>query len=181
MTTIFTSNIQVILPPNSVNPCNYLPVPPRTWSRIENRCIIFDVGDSDINELFLSPISNKYVNKYIYLNDLKILNKNKVLQYKSNSANFTKQQNNSRIYQGYKSNYKKSFATQKQSVYTNPNTNYLIRRNSTIQYYDDNNINIDNNQNPFCPIINVNSRKITPPKLILNNGVLLCNTQQVLC
>ena len=84
---------------------NYLPQPPRDWSRVQNTCI----------ELTLSEA-----------NQIAISNKKNVLQYKANSSNLTKAQKYSNIAKGFNNNT--TWATQSSySKYTNPNTKNLKR------------------------------------------------------
>jgi hypothetical protein len=84
---------------------NYLPQPPRDWSRVQNTCI----------ELTLSEA-----------NQIAISNKKNVLQYKANSSNLTKAQKYSNIAKGFNNNT--TWATQStRSKYTNPNTKNLER------------------------------------------------------
>ena len=84
---------------------NYLPQPPRDWSRVQNTCI----------ELTLSET-----------NQIAISNKKNVLQYKANSSNLTKAQKYSNIAKGFNNNT--TWATQStRSKYTNPNTKNLER------------------------------------------------------
>jgi len=84
---------------------NYLPQPPRDWSRVQNPCI----------ELSLSEA-----------NKIAISNKANVLKYKANSSNLTKAQKYSNIAKGFNNNT--TWATQStRSKYTNPNTKNLER------------------------------------------------------
>ena len=84
---------------------NYLPQPPRDWSRVQNTCI----------ELTLSEA-----------NQIAISNKKNVLQYKANSCRLTKAQKYSNIAKGFNNNT--TWATQSSySKYTNPNTKNLKR------------------------------------------------------
>jgi hypothetical protein len=84
---------------------NYLPQPPRDWSRVQNTCI----------ELTLSEA-----------NQIAISNKKNVLQYKANSSNLTKAQKYSNIAKGFNNNI--TWATQSSTrKYTNPNTKNLKR------------------------------------------------------
>ena len=57
---------------------SYNPIPPRVWSRVQNRCL-FEQG---------------------LTTETRILAKGNVLQYKKNSSNLTKQQKYSQISKG---------------------------------------------------------------------------------
>jgi hypothetical protein len=85
---------------------NYSPMPPREWSRFENRCA-----------LNISPTEFRTV---------EMLKKGNILQYKKNSSNLTKKQVYSKIATGMWTNRTTTWATQTES-YTNPNTNSLKR------------------------------------------------------
>lgn len=84
----------------------YLPQPPRAWSRVQNSC-------------YLEP-------SYDY-NQIQMMNKGNVLQYKANSSNLTKSQKYSKIATGQWINRNTTWATQNNNGYTNPNTTFLKR------------------------------------------------------
>ena len=89
---------------------NYVPQPPRDWSRVQNSCI----------ELSLSET-----------NKIAISNKANVLQYKANSSNLTKAQKYSNIAKGFNNNT--TWATQSSTrKYTNPNTKNLKRTDNIL-------------------------------------------------
>jgi len=134
----------------------YDPVPPRAWSRVQNRC---SSDTSFSNEIYI-PILKKYVPSRQAAYELDVLAKGNILQYKKNSSNLTKNQRYSQIAKGMWTNRTKTWATQSQT-YTNPNMTSLKRVNYiTIQ-------NDDQNINPFsyCPNANIK-----------DGGSLLCNT-----
>jgi len=93
---------------------NYIPKPPRAWSRVENAC------PSVLNTVLLNgrPVDNQMIRK------------GNVLQYKKNSSNLTKQQKYTQIAKGMWTNRTKTFATQSQT-YSNPNMTSLLRVGST--------------------------------------------------
>jgi hypothetical protein len=108
---------------------NYLPKPPRAWSRVQYPCSTNTDNSSDV----YVPIINKTIStaEANYLN--KMYNKGNVLQYKKNSSQLTKSQKYSQISKGMWV-CKKSYATQS-TTYTNPNTTSLLRVNySTIPF-----------------------------------------------
>lgn len=84
---------------------NYNPVPPRAWSRVENRCA-FDE------------------NVPLFLNLNQIMKKGNILQYKKNSSNLTQKQRYSQIAKGKWTNRTTTWASQTQTT-TNPNTQNL--------------------------------------------------------
>jgi hypothetical protein len=95
--------------------CNQNPPnPTREWSRVENRCVFDD-----------SSTSNFFIEQKL-LADMQY--KGNILQYKSNSSNYTKKQIYSLIAKGNWLLRKKTYASQSDR-YTNPNTNHLRRIN----------------------------------------------------
>jgi hypothetical protein len=90
---------------------NYLPNPPRDWSRVQNSCV----------QLSLSEF-----------NKIALLNKGNVLQYKANSSNLTKAQKYSKIAKGQWINRNTTWATQSTRGYTNPNTTSLKRTGNIV-------------------------------------------------
>jgi hypothetical protein len=107
------------------NGANYLPKPPRVWSRVQNQCTY--TVDSSYNETYI-PLINQTVlpAEAIFLD--KQLYKGNILQYKANSSRISKKQKYSQIAKGLWANRTKVFATQSQT-YTNPNTTSLKRVN----------------------------------------------------
>jgi hypothetical protein len=89
-------------------------VPPRAWSRVNNRCTY----DTSYNEGY-DPLVFERIAQ---------INKGNVLQYKINSTQLTKRQRYSQIAKGLWTNRTKTFATQS-DIYTNPNTTSLKRVN----------------------------------------------------
>jgi len=104
----------------------YNPQPPRAWSRVENICA--QTTDSSGN--ITSPVTNLPVPLAAYYNDVQIINKGNILQYKKNSSNLTKNQRYSKIAKGMWTNRTKTWATQS-DVYSNPNMSSLRRVNYT--------------------------------------------------
>jgi hypothetical protein len=87
---------------------NYLPQPPRDWSRVQNSCTYIDSASP---QTFLVA---------------DMLNKGNVLQYKKNSSNFTKAQIYAKIARKQWTNRNTTWATQSVQ-YSNPNTTSLKR------------------------------------------------------
>ena len=107
------------------NGANYLPIPPRVWSRVQNQCTY--TLDSSYNQTYV-PLINQTLSpeQAIFLD--KQLYKGNILQYKANSSRISKKQKYSQIAKGLWANRTKVFATQSQT-YTNPNTTSLKRVN----------------------------------------------------
>lgn len=105
----------------------YNPVPPRAWSRVQNRCL--DLDNPTGRPVFI-PFFNKTVPPSQVQGQLNMINKGNVLQYKKNSSNLTNQQRYSQIAKGMWINRNTTWATQSVS-YTNPNTTSLKRVNYT--------------------------------------------------
>jgi len=104
---------------------SYNPIPPRVWSRVQDRCT-FETSASNVfvpllNKI-VTPLEANYYNKQI--------EKGNILQYKKNSSNLTKKQKYSQISKGLWTNRTKTYATQS-DTYTNPNTTSLKRVNYT--------------------------------------------------
>ena len=142
---------------------SYLPQPPRAWSRVQSACTFINPNDNYTQ--YYSSLINKQVTS-AEANYLTILiNKGNVLQYKDNSAQFTKRQRYSRLAKGFGPNRTKVFATQS-TTYTNPNTTGLLRVASTFIPYP--NILVGQPNNPSGPYVpNVQS-----PFDCSNNGTL---------
>ena len=101
---------------------NYNPIPPREWSRVENRCSYdFDVSDTIVITQLNQTIPIGLAGQ--------MLSKGNVLQYKKNAFPLTTKQRYSQIAQGKWINRNTTWAIQSET-YTNPNTNMLKRINS---------------------------------------------------
>ena len=108
------------------NGANYLPEPPRVWSRVQNQCT-YTVDNSSYNETYVPLINQTLLPSEAIFRD-KQLYKGNILQYKANSSRLTKNQKYSQISKGLWCNRTKVYATQSQT-YTNPNTTSLKRVN----------------------------------------------------
>jgi hypothetical protein len=110
-----------------------LPFPTRTWNRVQGECSLFTDPNSSFNQnqnqTVTIPLTGKVVSAGNLAEELAMLNKGNVLQYKKNSSNLTKKQQYALIAQGKWVNHK-TWATQSASGYTNPNTKRLQRVNS---------------------------------------------------
>lgn len=103
---------------------NYNPIPPRAWSRVENPCV-FIVPGSTYENAFI-PLTGQVVSQAQADYETKQIYKGNILQYKGNSARFTKSQRYSQLARMAGPNRTKVFATQSQT-YSNPNTTGLLR------------------------------------------------------
>jgi len=138
---------------------NYLPQPPRDWSRVQNTCVQLSISEAD---------------------KIAMLNKGNVLQYKANSSNLTKAQKYSKIAKGQWINRNTTWATQSARGYTNPNTTSLKRTGNVVNVA----LNpisgaiIGPTLEPLtCPLIPINSK----PLVIQDGGVLICSVQEDVC
>jgi len=115
---------------------NYLPIPPRVWSRVQKPCTYTDACgnyDIDYNKVYI-PLTNQTVTQAQANYEDKMIYKGNILQYKGNSSRLTKSQKYSQLARMAGPNRTKVFATQGQT-YTNPNTTGLQRVNySTIPF-----------------------------------------------
>jgi hypothetical protein len=145
---------------------NYNPQPTRVWSRVQGVC----PDTTEFSDIVYFPFTNKFLPKADADYQYQLFYKGNILQYKKNSANFTKQEKYSRL---AKSNRNIS-ATQTQT-YTNPNTKSLLRVGSIKYPYPNNLVNEPNN--PAGPFVS------NPPNpfdcssnVIEVGGTLICGT-----
>jgi hypothetical protein len=106
---------------------NYLPIPPRAWSRVQNPCTYINSNDS-YDSAYI-PLTNQTVSLAQANYEDKLQYKGNILQYKGNSSQLTKRQKYSQLAKCLGPSRTKVFATQSQT-YTNPNTSGLLRVNS---------------------------------------------------
>jgi hypothetical protein len=130
----------------------YNPNPTRQWSRVQNPCTFDNVGQSTSGVTYI-PQLRRFVPNADVLNQLNMLRKGNILQYKANSTNITKAQRYSQICKGAWTNRTTTWATQTDQ-FTNPNTRSLKRVNVN------RNITMDGT---------TTDAEITCPKDILNN------------
>lgn len=105
---------------------NYLPIPPRVWSRVQRPCTFTNPND-DYTQAFI-PLTNQTVSLAQANYEEKLLYKGNILQHKNNSARLTKSQKYTQLAKCMGPSRTKVFATQSQT-YTNPNTTGLLRVN----------------------------------------------------
>lgn len=149
---------------------NYLPIPPRAWSRVDNRCT-YDTSVND-NSSGYDPL---------VFRRLAQLNKGNVLQYKKNSTQLTKNQRYSQIAKGLWTNRTKTWATQS-DTYTNPNTTSLKR----VGYvrYPKNDITPGSPANlsgPYVPVSALTDPFNCPNFTFKDGGSLICSTYENPC
>lgn len=150
----------------------YNPVPPRVWSRVQNPCTYVQ-PNSNYQEAFI-PLTGQIVSQNQANYEMKQLYKGNVLQYKSNSARFTKSQKYSRLARMMGPNRTKVFATQTQT-YTNPNSTGMLRVGFTSYPFPNNIVNAPNNiSGPFA--YNIQNPNGCPNSVVQDGGVLICGT-----
>ena len=151
---------------------NYIPIPPRVWSRVQSQCT-YIVPDSSYNSAYI-PITGQTVSQAQADYEMQMFNKGNILQYKGNSSRLTKQQKYSQLAKGFGPNRTKVFATQSQT-YTNPNTTGLKRVNSTSYPYPNQIVGAPNNPSgPFQ--YNVPNPFDCSNNSIQDGGNLVCGT-----
>ena len=155
-----------------VNGQCYLPQPPRAWSRVQNSCTFENGSDTNTNAntLVQLPYSTKQVPASSLGQEIAMINKGNVLQYKINSSSLTQNQRYSKIAKGQWTNRTKTFASQSTRGYTNPNTQSLMRVGGS-------NVTITGQPTDFpvtCPI------NIRPVNRVLPLQVSNTNNNQVL-
>lgn len=154
------------------NSYNYNPVPPRVWSRVQNKCT-YIIPDSSYNSAYI-PLTNQTVSLAQANYEEKQFYKGNVLQYKGNSSRLTKKQKYTQLAKGFGPNRTKVFATQTQT-YTNPNTSGLLRVNYTTYPYPNQIVGAPNNPSgPFQ--YNVPNPFDCSNNSIQDGGTLVCGT-----
>lgn len=150
----------------------YLPIPPRVWSRVQNLCTYVN-PDSDYSSVYI-PLTKQIVSQAQADYEEKMQYKGNILQYKANSAQFTKSQRYSQIAKGAGPNRTKVFATQSQT-YSNPNTTGLLRVGYVNYPYQNQIVGAPNNiSGPFAyGIPNPNN---CSGNSIQDGGNLVCGT-----
>jgi len=110
---------------------NYLPQPPREWSRVQNSCSVST--EYDTNALVQLPYSKEKVPIETLGFYLQMLNKGNVLQYKNNSGNLTFSQKYSKIAKGQWVNRNTTWAIQGiNGQNSNPNSQMLKRTGNVV-------------------------------------------------
>lgn len=105
-----------------------LPVPSRTWSRVQGPCSLFIDDGTRNNATVTIPLTGKVVSRSEIGHELAMLNKGNVLQHKNNSSNLTQKQRYALIAKGKWVN-RTTWGSQSANGYTNPNIKNLQRVN----------------------------------------------------
>jgi hypothetical protein len=154
------------------NSYNYLPIPPRVWSRVQSQCT-YIVPDSSYNSAYI-PITGQTVSQAQADYEMQLFNKGNILQYKGNSSRLTKKQKYSQLAKCFGPNRTKVFATQSQT-YTNPNTSGFLRVNYSTYPYPNQIVGAPNNiSGPFQ--YNVPNPFDCSSNSIQDGGNLVCGT-----
>jgi len=151
---------------------NYIPIPPRVWSRVQSQCTYTDPSSNYATAYV--PIINETLPLFQAISYEQNLYKGNILQYKANSSRITKKQRYAQISKGLWCNRTKVFATQSQT-YTNPNTTSLQRVNYSTLPYPNQIVGKPNNiSGPFQ--YNVPSPYGCPTTTVQDGGNLVCGT-----
>jgi hypothetical protein len=151
---------------------NYLPIPPRAWSRVQNPCTYIYPNDN-YDSVYI-PLTNQTVSLAQANYEDKLQYKGNILQYKGNSSRLNKSQKYSQLAKCLGPSRTKVFATQSQ-IYTNPNTTGLLRVNYATFPYPNEIVGAPNNiSGPFqYDVRNPNGCASTS---IQDGGNLVCGT-----
>ena len=152
--------------------CNYNPIPPRVWSRVQNPCTYTVLG-SDYTQSFI-PLTGQTVSQEQADYDTKQIYKGNILQYKGNSARLTKSQKYSQLARCAGPNRTKVFATQSET-YTNPNTTGLLRVGFETYPFPNQIVGAPNNiSGPFE--YNIRNPNDCSGNSVQDGGTLVCGT-----
>jgi hypothetical protein len=160
---------------NNTYSYDYLPQPPRAWSRVDNQCTY----ESTAPDTIYDPLTKKYVPLAEIYYRAALINKGNVLQYKKNSSQLTKNQRYTQIAKGMWTNRTRTWATQS-DVYTNPNTTSL-KRVGFVEY-PENDISPSSPNNPSGPYFQYFPDSVNCPNLTFKDGgTLICSTYENPC
>lgn len=167
------------------NSYNYNPIPPRVWSRVQNKCTYVDSSNNAYYQSVFIPLpAIPFTQQPMPLAEAnyqdKLLYKGNILQYKGNSSQLTKKQKYTQLAKGFGPSRTKVFATQTQT-YTNPNTTGLQRVNYTTYPFPNTLVGKPNNiSGPFqYAVPNPNgclNPDGTPSTAVQDGGSLVCGT-----
>ena len=167
------------------NSYNYNPIPPRVWSRVQDRCTFVDSSNNAYYQSVFIPLpAIPFTQQPITLAEAdyqnRLLYKGNILQYKGNSSRLTKKQHYTQLAKGMGPSRTKVFATQTQT-YTNPNTTGLQRVNFTTYPFPNTLVGKPNNiSGPFqYGVPNPNgclNPDGTPSTSLQDGGTLVCGT-----
>lgn len=154
----------------------YNPPIPRVWSRVQHACTYVNENDNDNNNYknVYIPITNQTVSLAEAIELNKMFYKGNILQYKGNSARFTKAQKYAQLAKGTGPSRTKSFATQTQT-YSDPNNKFLLREDTTTYTYPNPLVGAPNNPaGPFAN--NIPNPHGCQTTSIQEGGILVCGT-----
>jgi hypothetical protein len=156
---------------------NYLPLPPRVWSRVQNQCTYTDPSNN-YTQAYI-PLTNQTVSLAQANYEDKLLYKGNILQHKNNSARLTKSQKYTQLAKCMGPSRTKVFATQS-TTYTNPNTTGLLRVNYNTFPFPNQLVGQPNNiSGPFQ--YNVPSPFDCSSNVLQDGGNLVCGTYSNQC
>jgi hypothetical protein len=152
----------------------YLPIPPRAWSRVDNKCTYDNSTSINIDN------SDSIYDPAIFYRAA-LINKGNVLQYKKNSTQLTKKQRYAQIAKGLWTNRTKTWATQS-ATYTNPNTTSL-KRVGFVEYPKDDITpgSPANIAGPYIPVSVLKDPFNCPDLTFKDGGSLVCGVYQDPC
>uniref|UniRef100_A0A6C0H9V5 Uncharacterized protein n=1 Tax=viral metagenome TaxID=1070528 RepID=A0A6C0H9V5_9ZZZZ len=147
----------------------YNPVPTKEWYRFENQCVYN-------TQSLGSVLKNKKLAE-----EISVLNKGNILQYKKNSSNLTKKQVYAQMARGMWTNRTTNWATQS-DTYTNPNTKSLKRVNYTEIIVNPVTAsgNFITEDGIICPATNL-TPDLDATIVIPDGGSLICNITENQC
>ena len=152
----------------------YLPIPPRAWSRVDNKCTYDNSTSVNVDN------SDSIYDPAIFYRAA-LINKGNVLQHKKNSTQLTKNQRYAQIAKGLWTNRTKTWATQS-ATYTNPNTSSLKR----VGYFEYPKDDITpgspaNISGPYVPVSVLKDPFNCPDLTFKDGGSLVCGVYQNPC
>lgn len=157
--------------------CNYNPLPPRAWSRVQDPCTY--TLDSSYNSVYI-PLTKQTISLAQADYETKLQYKGNILQYKNNSSRITKAQKYSQISKGLWCNRQKVYATQG-ITYTNPNTTGLLRVGYTSIPFPNDIVGYPNNISGPYQYAVPNPNDCTTSTTLQDGGTLICSAYQNPC
>jgi hypothetical protein len=152
---------------------NYLPQPPRAWSRVQSSCTFLNPNDDYTRAL--NTLTNRGLTLAQADYQQKLLYKGNILQYKGNSSQLTKKQRYTQLAKGFGPARTKVFGTQSET-YSNPNTTGLLRVGGREIPYPNFIVGAPNNPSgPYQPDV-PNPDNCNNNGSLLDGGTLICGT-----
>jgi len=157
---------------------NYLPQPPRVWSRVQNQCTFLNPNDDYTRAVTMLNMRGLTLAQAVYQE--KLLYKGNILQHKGNSSRLTKKQKYTQLAKGFGPARTNVFATQSET-YSNPNTTGLLRVGGKEIPYPNFIVGEPNNPSgPFKPDV-PNPNNCNNNGSLLDGGTLVCGTYMNPC